>query len=164
MLSVWFAVDRWCQMLIKHLMMHVSCSDTPLQTHVGDLSYPLSVFMATCCHRSPYYTMQSFIVAQKRIVWTTVFKYVCCHLPVKTQSYYSIVKTLSVHRHLHYHSFTNALSHNNLWIAIHLVVIPNYNTRICEYSHSDLCSVIHFWKSQFWCWVTKHHQNCDLFL
>ncbi len=80
------------------LIKHPSCSDAPLQTHVCDLSYPLYVFTETCC-RSLYNTMQFFIVAQKRHGRTSVFKYICRYLPVKTQQYYSTVKMLSEHRH-----------------------------------------------------------------
>ncbi len=86
-------------MLIKHLMKHASCSDTPLQTHKVDLSYPLSVLTATCCRRSLHDTMQFFIIVQKRHMWTTVIKYICRQLPVKTQPYYSTIKTLSVQSH-----------------------------------------------------------------
>ncbi len=37
---------------------HASCSDAPLQIHIGDLLYPLSVFTAACCGKSLYDTIQ----------------------------------------------------------------------------------------------------------
>ncbi len=36
------------------------------------------------------------------------------------------------------------LSHNDSQIANHIAAILNYDTRIGEHSHGNLCSVIHF--------------------